>query len=199
MNKISILMVEDNPADAALVREYLTDVAGGGYELETLATLGEALSCLRAKEVDIVLLDLSLPDSSGIETVRAVINKHPRVAIIVLSGLQDEQVALQSVRYGAQDFLEKRQLSTAMLQRSIAHSLERKKFIREKENLLADLSMALERIELLQKMLPVCPCCKKIQGADQNWYLAEKYFQIPGQKMAGGGVCPECLTHLGVD
>lgn len=196
MNTVSLLVVEDNPADAVLVREFLADLPGWTYRLETAGTMAAALAFLAARDVDVVLLDLSLPDSTGIETVRTVIGKHPRVAIIVLTGLQDEQTALQSVRYGAQDYLDKRQLSPDVLRRSIAYALERKKALREKENLLADLATAMERIEMLQGMLPVCPCCKKIQAQDAQWYQAEEYFKIPFKLAAPPTVCPECLAHL---
>lgn len=194
MNSFSMLVVEDSPADAALVGEYLRDVPGAIYELETVETLGEALSVLSRRNVDVVLLDLSLPDSSGIETVRTVIGRHPRVAIVVLTGLQDEQLALQAVRYGAQDYLDKRQLTSSMLHRSIAYSLERKKILREKENLLADLTTALDRIEMLQSMLPVCPCCNKIQDADNNWLLGDEYFKAHRKTSARQRLCPECLA-----
>jgi CheY-like chemotaxis protein len=196
MNKISLLVVEDNPADAALVREFLAGAVGSVYELETVETLSEALSFLSKRIVDVVLLDLSLPDSTGVETVRTVTGKFPRVAIIVLTGLEDEAVALQAVRYGAQDYLGKRNLSATMLQRAISYSLERKKALREKEILLADLSLALERIEMLQGMLPVCPSCKKIHADDNRWYQAEEYFKTRGGCAAGQSVCPDCLQEL---
>lgn len=196
MNKISLLVVEDNPADAALVGEYLLGMTDCTYKLETVETLTEALSFLSKRNFDLVLLDLSLPDSSGIDTVRTVIGKHPRVAIIVLTGLQDNEVALQAVRFGAQDYLEKRQLSPGILQRSISYSLERKKILREKDNLLADLALALERIEMLQGMLPVCPSCRKIHAEDDRWYQAEEYFKSHGSAFAGQSVCPDCLQEL---
>lgn len=197
MNRISLLVVEDSPADAALVREYLRGVPGFAYELEMVDTLAQALVHLNKRDVDVVLLDLSLPDSTGIDTVRTLTNRHPQLVIIVLTGLRDEQVALQSVRYGAQDYLEKGQLSPNMLHRSIVYSLERKKSLREKENLLADLALALEKIEMLQEMLPVCPCCKKIQAEDKKWWLVDEYVKSPGRQMVGKSVCPECLAHLG--
>jgi len=196
MNRVSVLVVEDNPADAVLVSEFLAEVPGWAYRLEKAGSMAAALALLAQRNVDVVLLDLSLPDSSGIETVRKVIGKHPQVAVLVLTGMQDEQVALQAVRYGAQDYLEKKHLSSAMLHRSITYSLERRKFLREKENLLADLALALERIELLQGMLPVCPCCKKIQGEDRNWYPAEDYSRLAHGHLPTQGVCPECLGHL---
>lgn len=198
MNKVSVLVVEDSPADVALVREYLGEVHGWNYELEVAGTVAEALALLARRATDVVLLDLSLPDSSGIETVRTVIGRHPRVAVVVLTGMQDEQVALQAVRYGAQDYLEKKQLSPAMLHRSISYALERRKALREKENLLGDLALALERIELLQGALPVCSCCKKIHAEDDHWYQAEEYLK--NRLLSSGGpaknVCPECLRHL---
>ena len=197
MNKVSVLVVDDNPADVALVSELLDEVRDWNYEVETAGTMAEALTVLARKNFNVVLQDLNLPDSSGIETVRTVIGKHPSVAVVVLTGMKDERVALQAVRYGAQDYIEKGQLSTVMLHRSITYALERRNFLREKENLLGDLGLALERIEMLQGLLPVCPCCKKIQAEDTNWYQAEDYFRFPGKHLSSRGVCPDCLEHLG--
>ncbi|NTV13105.1 MAG: response regulator transcription factor [Desulfobulbaceae bacterium] len=196
MNSISILVVADNSADITRIREALTNIPGYAYALEIAGTLAAALLRLAGGHINVVLLDLSLPDSHGMDTLRILIGKYPRVAVIVIAGRKDEQGALQAVRYGAQDCLGKRQLSPAVLHRSIIASLERKKFIREKENLLADLALSLERIEMLQGMLPVCPCCKKIQAEDKNWYLADEYAKIPGRHKVMHDVCPECMYEF---
>jgi DNA-binding response OmpR family regulator len=196
MNTISMLVVEDNPADAALVKEYLRDTVTVNYEVETIDTLSEALSVLSRRNVDIVLLDLSLPDSSGVETVRTLTGRCPQVAIIVLTGLEDENAATQSLRFGAQEYLEKRNLSASMLRRTISYALERKKALREKDNLLADLTLALERIELLQRLLPVCPSCRKIHAEDNRWYQADEYFKNRGGDLVEQDICPSCLLEL---
>lgn len=196
MDKISILIVEDNPGDSLLIKEYLGERQSISAEIMEAETLESALGLLAHYDFDVVLLDLSLPDSSGLDTVRRLITKFPEVPVIVLTGLQDEEIALQAVRYGAQDYLEKQLLSANMLYRSIMYSIERMGALREKEELLNDLTLSLERIHSLEGMLPICISCKKIQDADQQWLRIEEYVA----NRSGGGatylVCPACKSAL---
>jgi len=197
MDEISVLLVEDNPGDAYLIKEYLIDRNIKSYSVTDVDTLGGALDVLVRENIDIVLLDLSLPDSSGLDTVRTVVTSFPQIVIVVLTGLQDEQVALQAVRYGAQDYLDKGQLNSDLLHRSISYSMERKKAVREKENLLSDLSKALERLEVLQKILPICVSCKKIRDENNKWYQIEDYIDLrQSREKTDFKICPECLNEL---
>lgn len=191
MDNISILIVEDNPGDSLLIKEYLAEGQRFSAEIMEAETLESALGLLVHYDFDVVLLDLSLPDSSGLDTVRRLITKFPELAVIVLTGLQDEEVALQSVRYGAQDYLEKQQLSANMLSKSIRYSIERKLAMQEKEELLNDLTLSLERIQSLEGMLPICVSCKKIHTADRQWLPIEEYVANRSHL-----VCPNCRNVL---
>lgn len=191
MDNISILIVEDNPADSLLIKEYLAEGRRFSAEIMEAETLESALGLLVHYDFDVVLLDLSLPDSSGLDTVRRLITKFPELVVIVLTGLQDEEVALQSVRYGAQDYLEKQQLSENMLSKSIRYSIERKLALQEKEELLNDLTLSLERIQSLEGMLPICVSCKKIHTADQQWLPIDEYVANRSHL-----VCPDCRNVL---
>ena len=196
MDKISILMVEDNPADILLIKEYLAERQRFPYDIMEAETLESALGLLAHYDFDVVLLDLSLPDSSGLDTVRRLMTKFPDIAVIVLTGLQDEDTALQSVRYGAQDYLEKQQLSPVMLSKSILYSIERKLAVQEKEELLNDLTLALEKIRSLEGILPICVSCKKILTDDQQWLQIEKYIADRSGSDAAQLVCPACRDAL---
>ena len=121
-----VLLVEDNPGDARLLRAHLADVPGQPFDLIHTTTLTQALSRIAQGRVDLVLLDLSLPDSKGLETFRAANAAAPEVPIIVLSGLEDEGLAIQTVHEGAQDYLNKRDLDSRLLARAIKYSIERK-------------------------------------------------------------------------
>lgn len=191
MDNISILIVEDNPGDSLLIKEYLAEGQRFSAEIMEAETLESALGLLVHYDFDVVLLDLSLPDSSGLDTVRRLITKFPELAVIVLTGLQDEEVALQSVRYGAQDYLEKQQLSANTLSKSIRYSIERKLALQEKEELLNDLTLSLERIQSLEGMLPICVSCKKIHTADRQWLPIEEYVANRSHL-----VCPDCRNVL---
>jgi len=132
---LRILLVEDNPGDARLIRETLRD-AGMRFELEHAGRLSAALPLLAACAADVVLLDLSLPDAHGLETVTRALAAGPGVAIVVLTGLDDESVAIQAVQAGAQDYLVKGQVEPGTLARALRYALERKRLEAERARLL---------------------------------------------------------------
>lgn len=195
MRNIPLLIVEDNPADALLLKEHLSENHLIQYDIEIKETLSEGINRLKTNDIEVVLLDLSLPDSSGLDTVRTLITKYPDVVIIVLTGLQDDQVALQAVRYGAQDFIEKKHITPLLLNRSISYSIERKKNLKEKERLLCDLAKVLERLETLQGILPICAACRRIQDSQGNWQHIDAYIK-KHPKEEYQQVCPDCYGEL---
>jgi DNA-binding response OmpR family regulator len=123
---VRVLLVEDNPADAELIRETLDDGSldpafeATAFRLEQVDRLVAAFERLAAGEIDVVLLDLSLPDSHGIDTFVRLVRSAPRTPIVVLSGLDDEAMAIRAVREGAQDYLVKGQVDNKTLTRSTA-------------------------------------------------------------------------------
>jgi signal transduction histidine kinase len=123
----TILLVEDNPGDARLIRESLTDVSGNMFDLETADRLATALLRLGAGGIDAILLDLALPDSKGRETFSKAKAQAPTVPIIVLTGLGDEALALKMVQEGAQDYVTKIDLNGSVLSRAIRYAIEREK------------------------------------------------------------------------
>jgi two-component system, sensor histidine kinase and response regulator len=123
---MKILLVEDNPADARIIRELLKSRDPLGLELWHATQFCEATSELGQREFDLVLLDLGLPDSQGLATLaRMNAQTHGRVPLIVLTGLDDEAVAVEAVRRGAQDFLVKTELAIDPLSRTVRYALER--------------------------------------------------------------------------
>jgi signal transduction histidine kinase len=125
VKRFTILLVEDNPGDARLIQESLREVAGDHFDVETADRLASAVERLRDGDVDAVLLDLALPDSSGRDTFARAKSAAPDVPIIVLTGLGDEALALKMVQEGAQDYLVKVDLSGNVLSRSIRYAIER--------------------------------------------------------------------------
>ena len=122
---VTILMVEDDPGDADLIRTLLERRSGRRYRLLERDRLGLALQVLAAEEVDVVLLDFSLPDSAGIESFLALHEAHPEVPIIVLTSLDDDALAVRAVAEGAQDYIVKRDVDTRLLTRAIHYAIER--------------------------------------------------------------------------
>ena len=101
-NPIRILLIEDNPGDARLIKEMLNETKSAAFILEWRDLLSSGLQKLAEGGADLVLLDLGLPDSQGLETYAKAQSQFPRVPIVVLSGLLDEAVAIKAVRAGAQ-------------------------------------------------------------------------------------------------
>jgi signal transduction histidine kinase len=124
-----ILLVEDNTGDAGLLRAAMADIGADSFafELVHVTRLADAVQSLKEQKFDIGLLDLSLPDSGGLGTVTKIREADPEIPIVVMSGLSDERVAIEAMRAGAQDFLVKGRLDSAMLVRSINHAIERKR------------------------------------------------------------------------
>lgn len=126
MTPVRILLVEDNPGDARLVQILLEEVGADRFVVTHVESLGSALELLDESDFDVVLVDLSLPDSSGVETVVKTRNRAPEVPIVVLSGRDDEQTALQALQGGAEDYLVKGQGDGEIIARSIRYSIQRK-------------------------------------------------------------------------
>lgn len=129
--KIQVLLVEDQPAEAKLVREYLDRDNDISFQVECVQKLSRALDRLNQHTFDVVLLDLGLPDSVGYGTFESISEAIADTPLIVLTNLDDEELAVQAVREGAQDYLVKRQINAVLLQRSVRYAVERARFERE--------------------------------------------------------------------
>ncbi len=123
---LRILLVEDNPGDARLTHELLRDVHDFAFEMVHVSNFERALAALAEGQFDIVLLDLSLGDSSGIETVKRLYASEPTVPMIVLSGMENDGVAMSALQEGAQDYLVKGQGDGDLIKRAIHYAIERK-------------------------------------------------------------------------
>ncbi|MHA1863151.1 MAG: response regulator, partial [Candidatus Thorarchaeota archaeon] len=121
-----LLLVEDNPGDVRLIQEYLKDVKLINVDLVVVDTLDKARKMLEKGNIDLVLLDLGLPDSDGLETVTETIAHAPSVPVVVLTGLDDYKRAMEAINIGAQDYLAKDLINTNVLVRSIRYSIHRK-------------------------------------------------------------------------
>ncbi len=137
-----ILLVADNPGDTRFIRELLVGSATE-FDLETVAAVGPALDRLEEGGADVVLLDLCLPDSQGLETLGRVLERAPGVPVIVLTGVQDDDLARRALGAGAQDYLVKKQVDGLLLERSVGYAIERKRF---EELVEADRRHAVERL-----------------------------------------------------
>ena len=125
IHKIKILLVEDSPSDAMLLQNFLQKSGAGRFDLELVGTLADALACLARGQTELVLTDLNLPDSNGLDTFQAIKAAAREAPVIVLSGLDDETTAVNAVHAGAEDYLVKDRLTPPLILRSIIYAMER--------------------------------------------------------------------------
>ena len=127
---IRVLIIEDNYGDVLLIKEMLAEIREKKFELEWKDEMKSGLEYLKSNSVDIVLLDLSLPDSSGIETFSKFHIAYPEVPVILLTGLADEELATTMVQAGAQDYLVKGAIDSTLISRAILYAIERSAFLK---------------------------------------------------------------------
>jgi len=136
---IRILLIEDDPDYTLLMNLYIDEACGGSmkHEVESAVSLAQGLDLLARREFDIVLLDLMLPDSQGLETLAALRRRAPGVPVVVLTNLALEETGLKAIGEGAQDFLIKSKVDQQQLSRAIGFALERSRLFRQMESLVA--------------------------------------------------------------
>jgi len=144
-SKINIVCFEDNPGDVFLIKSYLDDTPMLSYEFNNFERLDTGMEYLKHNKPDIVILDLGLPDSSGIDTFKKLQQSFTELTIIVVTGNIDAKVGLEAVHNGAQDYLIKSEISQNLLSRSILYSIERKRITRE-------LGVAKHKAEMADKL-----------------------------------------------
>ncbi|MFZ5996937.1 MAG: putative bifunctional diguanylate cyclase/phosphodiesterase [Nitrospirota bacterium] len=124
---ITVLLIEDNPADARLIGEMLSEARGAVFNLETAERLSSGMERIAQGGIDVLLLDLTLPDSEGLATFLKARAHAPNMPILLLTGLDNELLAIEAVREGAQDYLVKGRLDADLLARSLRYAIERKR------------------------------------------------------------------------
>jgi signal transduction histidine kinase len=146
---IRVLLIEDNPADARLIELMLVEARGLRFTLSWQPNLGAGVTHLREQPTDVVLLDLGLPESSGLVTLQRLQSQGVQVpTLVVLSGLTDEEVAVQALQSGAQDYLVKGQVDSALLVRAIRYAIGRSQAEEALRQAHAEAQIAKERAEI---------------------------------------------------
>ena len=146
--RTKILLIEDNPDDAMLIQETFADTGNTSCDWDWVNRLSDGLDRLNTDHFTVVLLDLSLPDSHGLETFTKAHAQAPNVPIILMTGLDDEELALQAVQQGAQDYLVKHQVDGQTLGRSLSYAIERHRLLDEVVSRTKELSSVNSELEL---------------------------------------------------
>jgi len=184
-----LLLVEDNPGDARLLREMLNEQGSQYTELTHVERMSDAEKHLAEHEVDIILIDLGLPDADGLAAVRRAHAAAPRVPLVVLTGLDDESLAAQALQEGAQDYLIKGQIEARGLLRALRYAVERK-------NMEEALFGEKERAQVTLNSIGDAVACTDISGNISFLNLvAEKMSGWTWQEAAGRPM-PEVLRIL---
>jgi len=142
--RLRILLVEDNPSDARLIREAFRDVADA-FEVTLVGSLRDAVAQLAKEQFNLILADLGLPDSSGMDTVERLANHAPTCPLVVLTGDDDEKLGLQALKLGAQDYLVKGSLGSGGLAKAAIYAVERARAQNEVAAARADAAAASAR------------------------------------------------------
>ncbi|MBI4796533.1 MAG: PAS domain S-box protein [Deltaproteobacteria bacterium] len=162
-----ILLVEDNPGDARLIREMLAETRDRDFEIDWVTSLSQAITSLAGGGIDLVILDLGLPDSQGLDTFTRAYKHGSHVPFLVLTGHTDENLGITAVRQGAQDHLFKGEVTTGLLYRAIRYAIERKR---------SEAALEAERRKLFA-LLDSLPAVVNLKNSDYKTLFANRLFR----------------------
>lgn len=179
---IKVFLIEDDSSHVRHIQYLLSKIEHDEFDFVHVERLSDGLKLLEKSQVDVILLDLGLPDSQGLNTFFRIYEKFSELPIVVFTILDDEEIGIRAVREGAQDYLVKGQVDHILLARAIRYAIER-------QNLLI-------KIKTLHGMLPICSSCKKIRDDEGYWNEIEKYLADHSDVEFTHGICPDCLKEL---
>jgi CheY-like chemotaxis protein len=188
---LKILLIEDNPAEAALAEHYLNDAAIR-FDLYKAETLFDGISTCLNNTIDIVLLDLTLPDSQGFKTLTSFIERIKALPVILMTGVNNEIIGNQAIKAGAQDYLVKGQFDGRLLGRSIRYALQRFKEQQRREEILEKLVISEKLYEDAQSLALIGNWHMNIVDNSMTWSDALFHiFDFPVN-----GVMPSMSTYM---
>ncbi len=189
MKKITVLVIEDSLDDFCLLREALESSEEVEVGIVHEERLEGALSAAKNRAIDVAIIDLSLPDSFGLDTYVSFHERYPLIPTIIMTGTKDHEMAFEAVQKGAQDYLFKGEPSSTAIIRTILYAIER-------QRLMTELRVALDHIKQLQGMLPICSVCKKIRDDKGYWNRIESYISEHSEAKFSHSLCPDCTKEL---
>jgi DNA-binding NtrC family response regulator len=193
---IRLLLVEDNADDQLLTMRLLNSAEDVEFDLETVTRLSDAIALLTTLKFDAMLVDLALPDSTNLDTLRELQKRAPDVAMIALTGSDNPQTERAAFAMGAQDYLIKGQDDARILMRAIRHAMARKRLENEQAELTRQLRKALAELRTLSGLLPVCVNCKRVRDDQGYWEQIDLYIREHTDAEVSHSICPPCTQAL---
>lgn len=183
---IFVLIVEDNPDDFLLLDAALKSSEDGIFRILHAERLADGKRAIRHNTVDVAVLDLSLPDSWGLDTFHDFHDAFPAVPVVIITGSQNINAGFEAVKAGAQDYLLKGETSATAITRTLRYAIER-------QRLLIELKAANDQVKQLKGLLPICSFCKKVRDDKGYWNQIESYISKHAGIDFSHGLCPECV------
>jgi DNA-binding NarL/FixJ family response regulator len=177
---LNILLIEDNPGDAFLIKFYLEESVLRNSHITHAEYLKTATDLLSKNDYDLVILDFNLPDSVGIQTLETILKVKKDAVVIVLTGLQDEELGIQTVKMGAQDFLVKGQFDGKVFTQSIRYAFERSQVRKEIKRYADDLHRTEFRLDVVQKLTG--SAFWRIIVEDKSAMVSQYFDELTGNK-----------------
>jgi DNA-binding NtrC family response regulator len=187
--KITVLVIEDSLDDFFLLKEVLESSEEIEAKIFHKVRLEDAMSVAKNIVVDVAIIDLSLPDSFGLDTYVSFHEKYPSIPTIIMTGAKDHDMAFEAVQKGAQDYLFKGEPSSTAIIRTIRYAIER-------HRLMTEIKQASDHIKTLQGMLPICAACKNIRDDEGYWNRIESYISEHSEVKFTHSICPDCAKKL---
>ena len=175
-SELRVLLVDDDEDDFIITEAFLSEIEGQRYNLTWVSSYEVALETIKRDQHDIYLLDYRLGEYNGLDLLRKVVADGCTAPIILLTGQGDHDVDVEATKAGAMDYLVKGRIDAAMLERSIRYAVERNRIERRLENTVNELEEALNKINTLSGLLPICSHCKSIRDDGGYWNRLETYI-----------------------
>ena len=192
----NVLLVDDDEDYYVLTKVYLSDSETYRFEGEWEQDWDKALSLMKGSSHDVYLVDYNMGERNGLDLLRAAVEGGCRAPIIMMTGQGDRELDLAAMKAGAADYLNKKNLSSELIERSIRYSIERKQAEMEREKLIAELKKALDQVKTLSGMIPICASCKKVRNDGGYWQQVEDYLSKHSNVDFTHSLCPDCVKKL---
>lgn len=188
----NILIIDDDPN----LRKTLADILRlKGYETVSAANGTDALTLLRENPVNLALIDIGLPDISGVEVLKRIKADYPSTEAIILTGNATLDSAIEAANSGAFSYLVK-PYDIEQLMLNIRRAIEKLQTEADRVRLILELRAALAKVKQLEGIIPICSYCKKIRDDQESWQQLESYITEHSEALFSHGICPECFIKV---